>query len=97
MLKLIGILAGVFTSPKGVNRETGAEYGGQSKLQVMAENVLKNGEKKMELVNLTTDNPEIFKPFLNKPIELPVSAFVMNGGLLFTMPSDAKPRAPRSE
>ena len=43
MLVLEGILINVFETPKGVTRD-GKEYGGESKIQVMYENTLANGE-----------------------------------------------------
>ena len=44
MLVLEGILINVFETPKGVTKD-GKEYGGESKIQVMYENTLANGEK----------------------------------------------------
>ena len=43
MLVLEGILINVFETPKGVTKD-GKEYGGESKIQVMYENTLANGE-----------------------------------------------------
>ena len=44
MLVLEGILINVFETPKGVTKD-GKEYSGESKIQVMYENTLANGEK----------------------------------------------------
>ena len=52
MLVLEGILINVFETPKGVTRD-GKEYGGESKIQVMYENTLANGEKRTEMETLT--------------------------------------------
>ena len=48
MLVLEGILINVFETPKGVTKD-GKEYGGESKIQVMYENTLANGEKRTEM------------------------------------------------
>ena len=52
MLVLEGILINVFETPKGVTKD-GKEYGGESKIQVMYENTLANGEKRTEMETLT--------------------------------------------
>ena len=52
MLVLEGILINVFETPKGLTKD-GKEYGGESKIQVMYENTLANGEKRTEMETLT--------------------------------------------
>ena len=47
MLTLNGTVANIYEAPKGVNKETGEAYGGQHRIQVMCENTLKNGEKRI--------------------------------------------------
>ena len=56
MLVLEGILINVFETPKGVTKD-GKEYGGESKIQVMYENTLANGEKRTEMETLTVSIP----------------------------------------
>ena len=55
MLVLEGILINVFETPKGVTND-GKEYGGESKIQVMYENTLANGEKRTEMETLTVSD-----------------------------------------
>ena len=62
MLVLEGILINVFETPKGVTKD-GKEYGGESKIQVMYENTLANGEKRTEMETLTVADTS---PYLNK-------------------------------
>lgn len=93
MLTLHGELRNVFTTPGGVDKTTGAAYGGQSKVQILAENYLKNGEMRMDIINLTVENPEDYKPLVGKPVDVPVSCFVMNNSLLFQVLPGAKPSA----
>jgi len=64
MLVLEGILINVFETPKGVTKD-GKEYGGESKIQVMYENTLANGEKR-------TDKK-------NSPVRVPVALNVYQG------------------
>ena len=47
-----GHLINVFETPKGVTKD-GKEYGGESKIQVMYENTLANGEKRTDMETLT--------------------------------------------
>ena len=56
MLILEGILINVFETPKGLQR-TAKEYGGESKIQVMYENKLANGEIRTEMETLTDTSP----------------------------------------
>ena len=55
MLVLEGILINVFETPKGVTKD-GKEYSGESKIQVMYENTLANGEKRTEMETLTVSD-----------------------------------------
>ena len=73
MLVLEGILINVFETPKGVAKDGGKEYGGESKIQVMYENTLANGEKRTEMETLTVADTS---PYLNKknsPVRVPVA------------------------
>ena len=78
MLVLEGILINVFETPKGVTKD-GKEYGGESKIQVMYENTLANGEKRTEMETLTVADTS---PYLNKknsPVRVPVALNVYQG------------------
>ncbi len=96
MLFLQGMITNVFNTPKGVNRDTGEVYGGQSKIQVMSDNIMKNGEKRMDMINLTVDNPDAYRPYVGKPAEIPVTVFIMNGALMYMVPPGSKPIAARA-
>jgi len=74
MLTLTGMILNVLETPKGVTKE-GAEYGGYHQVQVQAEEVLKNGQKRLSLLNLTTDAPDAFKSLVGQSVALPVSAW----------------------
>lgn len=82
MLTLHGTLINVYESPKGVTKE-GKDYGGQNRIQVMAENVLQNGEKKVELVDLTVDDVTNYKSQISKPVRVPVGVYVSAGKLSY--------------
>lgn len=82
MLTLHGTLINVYEAPKGVSKE-GKEYGGQSRIQIMAENVLQNGEKKVELVDLTVEDTKPFIGSLQKLVRVPVGVFVSAGKICY--------------
>ena len=80
MLVLEGILINVFETPKGLTKD-GKEYGGESKIQVMYENTLANGEKRTEMETLTVADTS---PYLNKknsPVRVPVALNVSGKGV----------------
>ena len=56
MLTLNGTVANIYESPRGVNKTTGEAFGGQNRIQLMCENMLQNGEKRIELVDLTIED-----------------------------------------
>ena len=57
-VNLEGILINVFETPKGVTKD-GKEYGGESKIQVMYENKLANGEIRTEMETLTVTDTSL--------------------------------------
>lgn len=75
MLTLQGQVQNVFQTPGGTNKN-GETYPAQDKVQIIAENELKNGEKRIELLTLGTDNPAQFKSLLGKFVRVPVGIFV---------------------
>lgn len=79
MLSLTGTVINVYESPRGVMKETGETYGGQSRIQLMCENVLKNGQKRMDLVDLSVGDVSAYRDALGKPVSVPVGVYVSNG------------------
>ena len=78
MLVLEGILINVFETPKGVTKD-GKEYGGESKIQVMYENTLANGEKRTEMETLTVSDTSPYLGKKNAPVRVPVALNVYQG------------------
>jgi len=86
MFRLTGKIVNVYVSPKGVSKKTGEEYGGQDKVQIMGEIPLPNGQFKMELVDLTTDQGELLKRSENKIVSCPVAFYVSRGSVGYYIP-----------
>lgn len=82
MLVLEGILINAYETPKGVTKD-GKEYGGESKIQVMYETMLQNGEKRTEMETLTVSNAKPYLDKKNTPVRVPVSLNVYQGKVYF--------------
>lgn len=83
MLTLTGQVVNVFVTPQGTNKDTGEIYGGLHRVQIMAENVLKNGSKRVELIDLTVDDPAPFQRLQGRQVRVPVGAFASGGSIRY--------------
>lgn len=79
MLTLNGQVANIYESVKGVNKTTGEVFGGQHRIQIMCENTLQNGEKRIELVDLTIDDVTPYRDAIGKPVSVPVGVYINSG------------------
>lgn len=84
MLTLNGQIINVFDTPEGKKKD-GSSYGGQHRIQVMAENTLQNGEKRMELVNLTVESVSKFKSLVGQMVRVPVGVYARDNSVQYYM------------
>lgn len=91
MLTLSGVLQNIFQAPEATNKD-GIKYGGESRIQIMAENMLQNGQKKIELVNLTVPSIQPFKELVGETVQIPVGVFVKNNAPVFYVIKGAAPK-----
>lgn len=91
MLLLVGQVMNVFEAPKGTNKETGETYGGQPRVQIMAENELQNGDKRLGLVDLTVEDENLYRSLVTKRVAIPVGAYVNKGAVAFYALKGARP------
>jgi hypothetical protein len=80
MLTLCGQVFLTFTSPIGKDKKTGEEYGGGSKVQLLCELPLRNGEVRGELVTLTTDDPGAYEALKGSQVRVPCGAYSLKSG-----------------
>jgi hypothetical protein len=90
MLTLNGTVANVFQAPKGTNKD-GKEYGGQDRVQIMAQTELQNGETRLELVNLTVTNIRTYESLKGQQVRIPVGVFASGGSVAFYALKGAEP------
>lgn len=83
MLTLNGIVQNVFRKSGGHDKKTGEIIPASDHVQVMAENTLPNGEKRMELVTLKVEHPDAYRKLMGKPVRVPVGAFVSGMAVQF--------------
>ncbi|MCF1185037.1 hypothetical protein L0E83_16540 [Marichromatium gracile] len=81
MLTLCGSVVRVFQAPDGVDRKTGETYEGGHRVQLLAEVPLRNGESKLDLVTLSTDQPGRFQELMQKWVRVPVGVYAAKGGV----------------
>ena len=90
MLTLTGTITNIYESPKGVNKTTGESYGGQERIQLLCENILQNGSKRVELIDLSVPDISPYKEALGKPVRVPVGVYVKAGKATFYSMNTAK-------
>jgi hypothetical protein len=78
MLTLNGTLQNVFTKPESKDEKTGEIRPASLHAQILAENVTKSGEKKLEMVTLKV-HTEAFRKLVGQAVRIPVGAFVTKG------------------
>lgn len=83
MLTLNGQIINVFDTPESTDRKTGEIRAAKFRIQIMAENELQNGQKRLDLVNLSVDQPEVYKPLRGQNVRVPVGVFVSGSSVQF--------------
>lgn len=83
MLTLNGQVINVFDSPAYTDKKTGEISPAKHRVQIMAENMMQNGQQRMELVNLTVDDPAPYRSLQGRPVRVPVGAFANGSAIQF--------------
>ena len=91
MIQMTGQVVNVFTQQGGTNKD-GNPYEPKDKVQLMGNVVLPNGETKYDLMDLTVDDLDDWKPCKGKKVSIEVGAFAPSkGNIIFTVRKGAKP------
>jgi hypothetical protein len=94
MLTLNGTLQNVFTKPESTDRKTGEVRPSTTQAQILAENILESGEKRLEMVTLKVHAGDSFRKLVGQFVRLPVGAFVTDGQIkYYALKNEATPTA----
>jgi hypothetical protein len=83
MLTLNGIVQNVFSKPASTDKATGEIRPASEHAQILAENFLETGEKRLDMVTLKVHQGEAFRKLEGQFVRVPVGAFVANGQIQF--------------
>lgn len=72
MIILSGTLLKIYNTPEGKDKD-GKAYGGDTKIQILNETKLRNGEMKNEIIDLTVPTAGTYKEQIGQEIEVPVN------------------------
>ena len=76
MLTLNGTVQNVFAKPASTDKATGEIRPATTHAQILAENILESGEKRLEMVTLKVHAPDAFRKLIGQSVRVPVGAFV---------------------
>lgn len=83
MLTLNGIVQNVFAKPESKDRETGEIRPATVNAQILAENILESGEKRLEMVTLKVHAGDAYRKLIGQHVRVPVGAFVAGGEIRY--------------
>lgn len=91
MLQISGKVVNLFTVEGGTDKD-GKEYDERHKVQLLGNIALPNGGSKYDLMDLTVDDLEAWKPFKGKDISIAIGAFALSkGNIVYFVSKGAKP------
>ena len=94
MLTLNGTLQNVFATPASTDKKTGEIRPASVSAQILAENTLQSGEKRLEMVTLKVHAGEAFRKLTGQFVRVPVGAFVADGQIrYYALKNEAQPQA----
>lgn len=90
MLILRGTLHNAYVTVSGTDNETGKAYGGKHKVQILSDDVLRNGETRSSLYDLTVKDSRLYASAKGKEIDVEVGVMVLNGSPHFYTVAEGK-------
>jgi hypothetical protein len=91
MLSLNGQIINVFDTPESTDKKSGEVRESKFRIQIMAQNELQNGQKRVDLVNLTVDDPKLYKSLQGQNVRVPVGVFASGSTVQFYALKGCKP------
>ncbi len=85
MLTLTGLVENAFITNSGVG-DDGKPYGGKHKVQLLSRDMLRNGETKVSLIDLTVRDSTPYKSQIGHEVSIEVGAMVLGNAVhLYTI------------
>lgn len=92
MLQITGKVINVFTTEAGIGKD-GTEYAERHKVQLMGERALPNGDRQMDLMDLTIDDLADWNDKQGKTVSIDIGAFAPSkGNIIYFVSKGAKPQ-----
>lgn len=83
MLTLNGTVQNVFAKPESKDKATGEIRPATINAQILAENFLESGEKRLEMVTLKVHAGDAYRKLIGQFVRVPVGAFVAQGEIRY--------------
>jgi len=83
MLTLNGTVQNVFAKPASTDPKTGEIRPASTHAQILAENILESGEKRLEMVTLKVHAADAFRKLVGQHVRVPVGAFVSGSSIQY--------------
>lgn len=92
MLQISGRVVNVFTKEGGKNKD-GSDYDERHKVQLMGERALPNGDKQMDLMDLTIQDLADWENLQGKEVSIDIGAFApAKGNIIYFVSKGSKPQ-----
>ena len=92
MLQISGRVVNVFTKEGGKNKD-GSDYDERLKVQLMGERALPNGDKQMDLMDLTIQDLADWENLQGKEVSIDIGAFApAKGNIIYFVSKGSKPQ-----
>ena len=83
MLTLNGVVQNVFSKPASTDKTSGEVRPATDHAQILAENILESGEKRLDTVTLKVHAVDAFRKLVGQQVRVPVGAFVAAGNIQY--------------
>jgi hypothetical protein len=83
MLTLNGIVQNVFSKPATTDKATGEIRPATDHAQILAENILESGEKRLDMVTLKIHAVDTYRKLQGQAVRVPVGAFVNGSNIQY--------------
>ncbi len=92
MFTLTGQVVHVFEQPGRIDKETGEVGKSSTKVQIMGNMPVKNGEQRLDMITLTVEDRKTYEELKKKTVRLPLGFFAPSKGqIVYYVPKGSTP------